>query len=61
MDTYPEYGDKNYRGKSSFSIKRHRALERDVTNNDKLKAGLGAIAGTVIPMLYLMKKQKVKN
>ena len=61
MDTYPEYGDKNYRGKSSFSIKRHRALERDVTNNDKLKAGLGAIAGTVIPLLYLMKKQKVKN
>ena len=61
MDSYPEYGDKNYAGYYSFSLRRHRATERKVTTNDKIKAGIGALAGTIIPMLYLMKKQKIKN
>ncbi len=40
---------------------RHRAMEREITTGDKLKAGVGSVAGTVLPMLYMMKKQKVKN
>lgn len=31
------------------------------TNNDKLKAGIGSILGTIIPMALMMKKQGIKN
>ena len=34
---------------------------RDVTSNDKLKSFVGATVGTIIPMLFMMKKQGVKN
>ena len=40
---------------------RHRAEVRDITTADKVKAGTGAVLGTVLPMLFMMKKQKVKN
>ena len=40
---------------------RHRALERKITPKDKLKAGVGSIAGLALPMAYMMKKQKIKN
>ena len=64
FDTYPEYGDKDYRGNSGiseFCLRRHRAYERKITNTDRIKSGVGAIVGTVIPMMFLMKKQKIKN
>lgn len=44
-----------------FSSTRHRSLEREITAGDKMKAGAGALLGTVIPMIFMMKKQKIKN
>ena len=40
---------------------RTSAYEKDITAQDKLKAGIGSVIGTVIPMVFLMKKQKIKN
>ena len=40
---------------------RSSAYERQVTTEDKYKAAIGAVVGTVIPMVYMMKKQKVSN
>ena len=42
-------------------LQRHRNEVREITTGDKIKAGVGAIAGTVLPMMFMMKKQKVKN
>lgn len=64
FDSYPEYGDSRFRGKtpvSPFIARRHRAMERHVTREDKFKAGIGSVVGTVVPMLFMMKKQGVKN
>ncbi len=44
-----------------LSSLRHKANERDITLDDKLKAGVGAIIGTAIPMAVMMKKRKIKN
>ena len=43
------------------STLRHTAENRDITTGDKIKAGIGSVAGTVLPMILMMKKQKVKN
>ena len=40
---------------------RHRAEVREITTGDKVKAGIGAVAGKILPMVMMMKKQKVKN
>ncbi len=65
LDSYPEYGDKRFHNSqnvvSPLVASRHRAYERKITNGDKIKAAVGAIAGTVIPMAFMMKKQKIKN
>ncbi len=42
-------------------LQRHRNEVREITTGDKIKAGVGAIAGTVLPMMFMMKKQNVKN
>lgn len=34
---------------------------RDVTTNDKLKSAIGTTLGTAIPMIFMMKKQGIKN
>ena len=65
LDSYPEYGDRRFKNQQNvvtpLVANRHRAYERKITNTDKLKAGIGAIAGTVIPMIFMMKKQKIKK
>ena len=62
LDSHPEYGDKNNKSAvSSFITKRHKAQYREVNTQDKIKSGIGAVAGTIIPMLFMMKKHKVKN
>lgn len=62
FDSNPEYGDKHSRSPvSSFIAKRHKAQSREITTHDKIKAGIGAITGTALPILYMMKKHKVKN
>lgn len=60
FDSYPEYGDISRVNKPLFA-QRHRAFERQVTTSDKIKAGVGAAIGTIIPMVFMMKKQKVSN
>ena len=66
LDSYPEYGDKNFNSKNTSAVapliaRRHRAYERKVTMPDRIKAGIGAAIGTILPMMYLMKKKKIKN
>lgn len=64
FDTLPDYGDRQYRntsGVGEFFARRHKAYERKITGTDRLKAGLGAAIGTLIPLILLMKKQKVNN
>lgn len=64
LDSYPEYGDKRFKGKDPVSQlieRRHRAFERQVTTGDKIKAGVGAVIGTAVPMIFMMKKQGIKN
>ena len=40
---------------------RKSAYEKDITPQDKLKAGIGSLIGTAVPMIFMMKKQRVKN
>ncbi len=58
-------GDKTkfYLPQSSFQNRRHRssAYEREVTSRDKYKACAGAVLGTLVPVAYMMRKQKVSN
>ncbi len=61
FDTYPEYGDKNYSVKNGFLAKRNKAWQRRVNPNDRLKSGIGAVAGTLAGTIYLKNKQNVKG
>lgn len=45
----------------NLSFVRNRIYEHEVTASDKAKAALGAIIGTAVPMLYMMKKRKISN
>lgn len=40
---------------------RHKSLEREITTDDKIRAGIGSVIGMGIPLFCLMKHQKVKN
>ncbi|MBP3923985.1 hypothetical protein J6E39_01930 [bacterium] len=42
----------------TFQSSRHTSPEK---TSDKIKAGIGAIAGTVIPLAAIMKSRKIKN
>lgn len=44
-----------------LSVLRHKATEREVSTEDKIKAGIGAIIGTAVPMAVMMKNRKIKN
>lgn len=46
---------------NDYALKRHRAWQRTINQNDKLKAGIGSVAGTLAGCLYCAKKQNVKN
>lgn len=46
--------------KSVYAL-RHKAYEKEITTDDKIRAGIGAVLGTIIPMIFLMKQQKLKN
>lgn len=58
---YPTY--KNYYDVSSQNLSEHRnrTYSRNVSNSDKAKALAGSLIGTAIPMVMMMKKQKIKN
>ncbi len=40
---------------------RVRSYNREISKEDKIKALVGSTIGTVVPILFMMKKQKVKN
>lgn len=40
---------------------RVRSYNRDISKEDKTKALIGSTIGTIIPILFMMKKQNVKN
>lgn len=44
----------------NFVLRRSRS-EREETVTEKAQATIGAVVGTIIPMLFMMKKQKLKN
>ena len=43
------------------TYRRPYSYERDITPSDKIKAGIGALAGTLIPLALMMKKRNIKN
>lgn len=59
--TYKNMQNTTFKSFKTVQSRRHKALEREITPKDKIKAGLGSILGTLIPMLLIMKKQKIKN
>ena len=61
MDVSPEFPNKRVQSSvKKFMLRRNR-LSRESKTIDKIQAAAGAIIGTVIPMLFMMKKQGVKN
>jgi len=47
--------------KKSFKSHRVKTYTRGITENDRVKAAAGSIIGTAIPVVLMMKKQKIKN
>ncbi|MBP3846975.1 hypothetical protein J6I39_04420 [bacterium] len=44
-----------------YNMRRSRHYERDEEMSDRVKAGVGALLGTAIPMAVMMKKRGIKN
>lgn len=49
------------RFKNTAVMRRSKSHEHEITTADKIKAGIGALGGTVIPMIYMMKKRGINN
>lgn len=47
--------------KNSYNNHRVRKYNRDISKADKTKALIGATGGTALSLLYMLKKQKIKN
>ena len=61
VDQSPEYPDiATISAAERFMLRRNHSHRKESTN-DKIKAATGAIVGTIVPMLLMMKKQKIKN
>lgn len=61
IDKTPDYPDRTaYSAADRFLMRRYHS-KKTPTNSDKIKAGVGAFLGTVIPLALMMKKQKIKN
>lgn len=61
LDKTPDYPDKSVLSAADKIMLRRNRSRFQESNSDKLKAATGSILGTVIPMLVMMKKQRVKN
>ena len=46
---------------TGIAQRRVKTYERDILLNDKIKALIGTTVGTAIPILLMMKNQKIKN
>lgn len=53
--------DKKNEEQSKSYLRRSTAYEHKVTTTDKIQSGAGAVIGTTIPLIYMMKKQRIKN
>lgn len=61
VDKTPDFKDPAlYKKADSFIKYRNHSVKKE-TSGDKLKAAVGSILGTIIPMVFMMKKQGVKN
>ena len=61
VDKTPDFKDPAlYKKADSFIKYRNHSVKKE-TSGDKLKAAVGSILGTIIPMAFMMKKQGVKN
>ena len=61
MDVSPEFPNKRVQlNVKKFMLRRNR-LSRETKTADKIQAAVGATVGTIIPMLFMMKKQGIKN
>lgn len=47
--------------KSVKNLRRPVTYEHDINDDDRLRAGVGAILGTAIPLAIMMKNRKIKN
>ena len=46
---------------SRDKYRRSSAYEHEVKTSDKIQSAVGALVGTTVPLLYMMKKQNTKN
>lgn len=61
LDKTPEVPDAKTRAVADKYILRRNRSQNVETSSDKIKAAFGSIIGTIIPMAFMMKTQKVKN
>lgn len=61
LDKSPEYPDITVQATANrFMLRRNRSVRKE-SNDDKIKAAIGAGLGTIIPLALMMKRQGVKN
>ena len=61
LDVSPEIHDEKIKATADKFILRRSRQTREASKTDKIQAGIGALVGTVLPMVAMMHKQKVKN
>ncbi len=58
LQPYPFPNNVERLNKANYRV---RSYNREISKEDKIKALVGSTIGTVVPILFMMKKQKVKN
>ena len=61
VDVSPVILDKQVKADANKFMLRRNRLTRKETIDDKIQAGIGAAIGVAIPLIMMMKRQKVKN
>ena len=61
LDRTPEYPDAVTLSNAERFMKHRNHSHHFESRNDKIKAGVGALLGTILPMANMMKRQGVKN
>lgn len=61
LDVSPDVPDKKTKAIADRFILHRNRMSRQATNSDKIQAAIGATIGTAIPLIFMMKKQGVKN
>ena len=61
VDRTPEYPDMLAYSTAHRHILRRNRSRHEESKSDKIKSAIGAIAGTVLPLIHFMKRQGIKN